>query len=217
MRGELIRVTLSKAEKTGFGLALTGLRDRNRMGAFVCGVRPNGAAHVEGSLRPSSDTPTHRYLYQAFAEVGGVVHTHSTHATAWAQAGRELPCLGTTHADHFHGPVPVTRQLTQDEVEEDYEANTGKVIVRCFGESDLSPVEMPAVLVRGHAPFTWGRSVRAAYQNAVVLEEVARSALATLQLNPELEPLVDYVLEKHYERKHGAGAYYGQKREEGDG
>jgi L-ribulose-5-phosphate 4-epimerase len=165
----------------------------------------------EGRLKPSSDTPTHRYLYQAFPEIVGVAHTHSLHATAWAQAARDLPCFGTTHADHFHGPVPVTEQLTAEEVEADYEANTGKVIVRCFAERDLSPGEMPAVLVRGHAPFTWGPSVTAAVDNAIALEAVARLALETLRLSPDLPLLPTHLLEKHFSRKHGAGAYYGQK------
>ncbi len=164
---------------------------------------------VEGELRPSSDTATHLLLYRAFAGIGGVTHTHSRYGTMFAQARREIRCLGTTHADHFYGPVPVTRALTEQEVTDDYEANTGHVIVERF--ADLDPVAMPAVLVAGHAPFTWGRSARSSVQNAVALEAVAEMAFATQLIArdaPELEP---YVLEKHYYRKHGPAAYYGQK------
>ena len=164
---------------------------------------------VEGTLKPSSDTPTHVILYRAFEKIGGIVHTHSRHATMFAQARREIPCLGTTHADHFHGLVPVTRPLTQGEVDEDYEGHTGHVIVQRFAEID--PLAMPAVLVAGHAPFAWGATVAKALDNAIALEAVAEMALGTWQLAenaPELEP---WVLEKHHQRKHGPAAYYGQK------
>jgi L-ribulose-5-phosphate 4-epimerase len=164
---------------------------------------------VEGELRPSSDTATHLLLYRAFGSIGGVTHTHSRYGTVFAQARREIRCLGTTHADHFYGPVPVTRALTEQEVTEGYEANTGHVIIERFAE--LDPIAMPAVLVAGHAPFTWGRSARSSVQNAVALEAVAEMAYATQHLTrdaPELEP---YVLEKHYHRKHGPSAYYGQQ------
>ncbi|MBM4163509.1 MAG: L-ribulose-5-phosphate 4-epimerase [Lentisphaerae bacterium] len=165
---------------------------------------------VEGALRPSSDLPTHLALYRAWPEIGGVVHTHSFHATMFAQACREIPCLGTTHADHFHGPVPVTRVLTEAEVTGDYEANTGAVIIERFCE--LAPAHVPAVLAANHGPFAWGASAREAVHNAVALEAVARMALGTLQINPGIGPIPTYVLEKHFGRKHGPNAYYGQAR-----
>jgi L-ribulose-5-phosphate 4-epimerase len=167
---------------------------------------------VEGALRPSSDTPTHLLLYRHFARwsVGGITHTHSTYATMFAQARMEIACFGTTHADHFHGPVPVTRPLTADEVEAAYEANTGHVIVERFG--DLDPEAMPAVLVAGHAPFAWGRTAPDSVKNAVALEAVAQLAMGTRSIRPDAAPLEDYVLRKHYERKHGPNAYYGQRR-----
>jgi len=165
---------------------------------------------IEGKLKPSSDTPTHLKLYRAFKEIGGVSHAHSEYATAFAQAAREIPCLGTTHADFFHGPIPVTRYLRQKEVREDYEGNTGKVIIERFAASN--PLEMPAVLVAGHGPFCWGRSPLEAVENNLILERVSKIALATLLANPEKKPLPDYILRKHYQRKHGPDAYYGQKR-----
>jgi L-ribulose-5-phosphate 4-epimerase len=165
---------------------------------------------VEGALRPSSDLPTHLALYRAWPEVGGVVHTHSFHATMFAQACREIPCLGTTHADHFHGPVPVTRVLSESEVTGDYEANTGAVIVERF--RGLAPAHVPGVLAANHGPFAWGTSAREAVHNAVALEAVARMALGTLQINPGSGPIPSYVLEKHFGRKHGPNAYYGQAR-----
>ena len=164
---------------------------------------------VEGDLRPSSDTPTHVLLYRHFDGVGGVTHTHSRYATMFAQARREIPCLGTTHADHFFGAVPVTRPLTAAEVEADYEGNTGQVIVERFAE--LDPLAMPAVLVAGHAPFTWGKDAAESLKNAVALEAVAEMALGTWRLDPQAPPLEDYALDKHYQRKHGPNAYYGQK------
>lgn len=163
----------------------------------------------DGALKPSSDTATHLKLYQAFDLIAGVVHTHSVSATAWAQAGREIPCLGTTHADTFYGPVPVTRQLTQAEIDEAYELHTGTVIIERF--QDIDPAAIPAVLVTGHAPFTWGHSAAKAVENAVVLETVAQMALQTFAANPETGTLPQMLLDKHYLRKHGANAYYGQK------
>ena len=164
---------------------------------------------VEGSLRPSSDLPTHLALYRAFAGIGAVVHTHSRHATAWAQAEREIPCFGTTHADYFHGPVPVTPPLTREEVETDYEGNTGHAIVRRF--ESLDPLAFPGVLVAGHAPFAWGRTAAEAAFHAVVLEEIAAMALETVTINPAAPPIAQHLLDKHYLRKHGPKAYYGQK------
>ncbi len=167
---------------------------------------------VGGEYRPSSDTPTHLVLYRAFERVGGIVHTHSPFATAWAQAGRELPCLGTTHADHFHGAVPVTRLLTSDEIGGDYEQRTGEVVVETFADLRLDPLEMPAVLVASHGPFAWGTDVEQAVENAIALETVAASALRTELLRPGAEPVGDDLLRRHFLRKHGPGAYYGQER-----
>jgi L-ribulose-5-phosphate 4-epimerase len=164
---------------------------------------------VDGSLKPSSDTPTHAVLYRNFNGVGGIVHTHSPRATSFAQAGRAIPCLGTTHADHFHGEVPVTRSLTQTEVESAYELKTGEVIVERF--ASLDPAAVPAVLVAGHASFTWGYDVNVAVNNAVALEAVADMALCTLTLHSNAKPLDAFLLDKHYRRKHGTDAYYGQQ------
>lgn len=165
---------------------------------------------VEGDLRPSSDTPTHVVLYRHFEGIGGITHTHSHYATAFAQARREIPCLGTTHADHFHGPVPLTRVLREAEVQKNYEANTGELIVERF--EALDPFEVPAVLVAGHAPFAWGRSVQESLDNAIALEAVAKMALVTLGLDAGSPELEEYVLDKHHRRKHGGNAYYGQER-----
>jgi L-ribulose-5-phosphate 4-epimerase len=164
---------------------------------------------VEGSLRPSSDLPTHLILYQAFAGIGGVAHTHSRAASSWAQARREIPCFGTTHADYFRGPVPVTKSLTLPAIRSDYEANTGHAIVRRFAK--LNPLHVPAVLVAGHAPFCWGKTPADAAHIAVVVEEIAAMALQTLVANPHARPISRYLHEKHFLRKHGAAAYYGQK------
>lgn len=163
---------------------------------------------VDGAMRPSSDTPTHLELYRAFAGIGGVVHTHSPHATMFAQACRPLPCLGTTHADHFRGDVPVTRALSESEVAGPYEANTGQVIIECFQGRD--PLHCPAVLVANHGPFTWGEDCHAAVTNSVVLEAVAHMAMGSLQLSPRQPPVHDYLRERHFLRKHGSNAYYGQ-------
>jgi L-ribulose-5-phosphate 4-epimerase len=164
---------------------------------------------VEGALRPSSDLPTHIVLYKAFPKIGGVAHTHSRYATAWAQAGREIPCFGTTHADYFRGAVPVTEVLKGEEIESHYEWNTGQAIVRRFAGVD--PLAMRAVLVAGHAPFCWGTCAADASHVAGMLEEVAHMAFATLAINPGAQPLSDTLREKHFLRKHGASAYYGQK------
>lgn len=164
---------------------------------------------VEGRLRPSSDLSTHAALYRAFPAIGGVAHTHSRHATAWAQAGREIPCLGTTHADYFCGAVPVTAPLQPEEIAEEYEANTGKAILRIMEGRD--PLRCPAALVAGHAPFCWGSSVAEAVHAAVIVEELAAMAWQTLTINPAARPISDALRDRHHFRKHGPGATYGQK------
>lgn len=166
---------------------------------------------VESALKPSSDAPTHLALYRAFRDIGGVTHTHSPAATAWAQAGRPIPCFGTTHADYFRGEIPVTRFLNVDETLQEYEANTGKIITEAF--EGRNPIHTPAVLTRGHGPFTWGKNAAESVHNAVVLEEIARIALSTLALSPDLSPLPAHIADKHFLRKHGPNAYYGQKNE----
>ena len=163
---------------------------------------------IDGDLRPSSDTPTHLELYRRFKDSHGITHTHSRHATQWAQACKEIPCFGTTHADHFYGAVPITSVLTQEEIEGDYELNTGKVIVRRF--ENLDPKTIPAVLVANHGPFTWGNDAHDAVKNAMILEEVAAMALGTITINPDQTAISQAILDKHYLRKHGKDAYYGQ-------
>lgn len=165
---------------------------------------------VEGELKPSSDTPTHLVLYKAFPQVGGIVHTHSPWATSWAQAGRGIPALGTTHADYFYGEIPVTRAMTREEIESAYELETGNVIVETFKDKD--PMMIPSVLVNSHAPFNWGKDPHEAVHNAVVVEEVAKMALHTYNLNPDIQPMDQALLDKHFLRKHGANAYYGQTK-----
>ncbi len=162
---------------------------------------------VEGRLKPSSDTPTHVELYKAFPSVGGIVHTHSTYATAWAQAGRDIPNIGTTHADYFSGDIPCTRDMTKEEVEGEYEKDTGIVIVERF--SQLNPVHVPGVLVKNHGPFSWGKDPDEAVHNAVVMEQVAKMAFIAYQVNPDLT-MNELLIQKHFFRKHGPGAYYGQ-------
>ncbi|MCX7983674.1 MAG: L-ribulose-5-phosphate 4-epimerase AraD [Bacteroidetes bacterium] len=165
---------------------------------------------IDGELKPSSDTPTHLELYRMFPAIGGIAHSHSTYATAFAQARVEIPCVGTTHADVFNGPVPVTRFLTKKEVETQYELNTGKVIIERF--KNLDPQSLPGVLVAGHAPFTWGSSALEAVEHMLSLERIAEMALYTLILQPTSQQLPKYILRKHFQRKHGSGAYYGQQR-----
>ncbi len=198
--------------------------DRAR-GLFV--IKPSGVAYsdltadkmvvvdlegkvVEGELNPSSDTPTHRILYRDFPGIGGITHTHSLYATWFSQAGVEFPCQGTTHADHFHGSIPVIRSLTPGEVEADYETNTGLAIVEHFRQRNLDPLAMPACLQAFHAPFTWGRDALDSVKNSIALETCAHMALGTFQLNPKIGPLPAHLLDKHYRRKHGPEAYYGQ-------
>jgi len=160
--------------------------------------------------RPSSDTPTHLHLYQQFPGVNGVVHTHSTCGTSFAQAAREIPCLGTTHADNFYGPIPTTRPMTDVEINTDYELNTGRVIVERFRTGRIDPLQVPGVVLAGHAPFAWGDSPAKAVENAIVLEFTAQMALHTFALRPDVPPISRTLLDKHYLRKHGPGAYYGQ-------
>ena len=165
---------------------------------------------IEGKLNPSSDTPTHLELYKAYPEIGGVVHTHSTYATAFAQAGRNIPAYGTTHADYFYGEVPCARSLEQEEVETEYEKNTGKVIIETFEGKDVSAI--PACLVKHHGVFAWGKDAKEAVYHATVVEEVAKMACLTERINDKAEPAENYLMDKHYNRKHGKNAYYGQKK-----
>jgi L-ribulose-5-phosphate 4-epimerase len=172
-------------------------------------------AVVQGRLNPSSDTPTHLVLYRAFQDIGGIVHTHSFYATAWAQARREIPALGTTHADYFRGPIPCTRLMTAGEIRSGYEINTGHVIVERFAK--LEPLARPGVLVANHGPFAWGRSVEEAVHHALMVEHLARLASETIRIKPAARPMQQALLEKHYCRKHGPGAYYGQADSPGPG
>ena len=198
----------------------------NREKGLVC-IKPSGVSYetmtaddmviidmdgnvVEGKYRPSSDTPTHLYLYKVFPEIGGIVHTHSTNAVAWAQAGQNITAYGTTHADAFFGDVPCARALTKDEIEEAYEHNTGVVIEEAFMGKDYNAI--PAVLVKNHGPFTWGKTPEKAVETAITLEEVAKMAIATKQVQSNTERVDQYLLDKHYNRKHGKNAYYGQKK-----
>ena len=165
---------------------------------------------IEGKYRPSSDTPTHIELYKKYPELGGVVHTHSPEATSWAQAGRSIPLYGTTHADYFYGPIPCARSLTKEEIEGEYEKNTGLVIIETFEEKGINPVYTPGVLCCNHGPFTWGKDAAEAVHNAVVLEEVAKMATKTELINPRVQSAPDTIRDKHFFRKHGENAYYGQ-------
>ena len=167
---------------------------------------------IEGDMNPSSDTKTHMVLYNAFPKVGGIVHTHSPYAVAWAQAGEELPCYGTTHADYFYGSIPCARHLTQEELDEDYERNTGVTIVETFKERGLDPKAVPAVLCFSHGPFTWGKDPAQAVYHSVVLEECAKMGIFTRMVNPNAAPAPQRMQDKHYMRKHGPNAYYGQKK-----
>ena len=228
LREEVVRVN-QEIVRAGLVVLSWGNASAADRAAGVMAIKPSGVDYarlkpedivvlaladgrvVAGKLRPSSDTPTHLHLYQQFKSIGGIVHTHSLRATAWAQAGRALPCFGTTHADHFHGAIPVARKLTKAEVAGDYELNTGVAIVDTFRKRKLDQLHVPGVLVPGHAPFAWGRTAQAALENAIVLEAVAGMALETLALAPKAPPLAARLLDKHFLRKHGPGAYYGQK------
>lgn len=165
---------------------------------------------VQGKLNPSSDTPTHLALYKAFHTIGGIVHTHSRNATSWAQAGRDIPAYGTTHADYFYGAIPCTRKLSREEIEGDYEMNTGQVIVETFQDRGLKAKEVPGVIVNSHGPFSWGKDADDAVHNSVVMEEVAMMALQAEQINSDIRPMQQELLDKHFLRKHGKNAYYGQ-------
>ncbi|MBC7784686.1 MAG: L-ribulose-5-phosphate 4-epimerase AraD [Burkholderiales bacterium] len=197
-------------------------------GAGVMAIKPSGVAYdtlnasqivvlsiktgevLEGTGRPSSDTPTHLYLYQQFEALGAVVHTHSTYGTCFAQANREIPCLGTTHCDNFYGPIPVTRHLTAEEINGEYELNAGKVIVETFRSRKIDPAQVPGVLIASHAPFAWGPTSAKAIENAIVLEFTAQMAIHTIALNPAIMQVPQVLLDKHFLRKHGPKAYYGQ-------
>lgn len=165
---------------------------------------------VDGTLNPSSDTATHLVLYRNFTEIGGIVHTHSTYATSWAQGGKAIPALGTTHADYFYGDIPCTRKLSREELQGKYEEETGKVIVECF--QNINPIHVPGVLVANHGPFSWGKDAYEAVYHGVVLEEIAKMALNTCSLSPNIKSMDQMLLDKHFLRKHGQNAYYGQKR-----
>lgn len=173
-------------------------------------VRLADGVVVEGTQKPSSDTATHLALYRSFPAIGGIVHTHSRHATIWSQAGQDLPSWGTTHADYFYGPIPCTRRMTDAEIAGDYELNTGRVIVETFESRRIDPVAVPAVLVHSHGPFAWGEDAAMAVHNAVVLEEIAYMGIFSRQLAPQLPPMQQTLLDKHFLRKHGKNAYYGQ-------
>ena len=165
---------------------------------------------IEGKYKPSSDTATHIELYKAFPEIGGIVHTHSSYATSWAQARKDIPAFGTTHADYFYGAIPCARPLTKDEIEGEYEKNTGLVIIETLKKRNINPMDIPGIIIASHGPFAWGKDAKEAVHNAVVMEELAKMAYRTIQINPEIKSVEQYLLNKHYFRKHGANAYYGQ-------
>jgi L-ribulose-5-phosphate 4-epimerase len=193
-----------------FAIKPSGIPCQDVTGDDIVVITLDEGEVVWGDNRPSSDTPTHRAIFSGMAEVGGVVHTHSRFATAWAQARTAIPCLGTTHADHFRGAVPVTRVLTDDEITGHYEANTGRVIVEMYGDDGLDPDEAPGALVASHGPFAWGRDAASAVKMAAAMEVIAELALHTLAIDPSRPPLEDALLERHFSRKHGPLAYYGQ-------
>jgi L-ribulose-5-phosphate 4-epimerase len=212
-------VTLSFGNASGIdrasGILLikpSGLPYDDLLPEHLVAVALDDGQAIGGDLRPSSDTPTHLALYRRYAEIGGVVHTHSAAAAGWAQALRAIPAFGTTHADHFRGAVPVTRRMREPEVDGDYETATGALIVETLEGAGFDALEMPAVLVASHGPFTWGRDTAEATDNAIALEAVAAMASRTVALDPDAEPIAAYLLERHFQRKHGPDAYYGQRQ-----
>ena len=202
-------VSAFDAEKGVFAIKPSGV-DYDTMTADDMVVLDLEGKVVEGTLRPSSDTKTHLELYKAYPQLGSVIHTHSKWATVWSQQMMDLPCMGTTHADFFYGTVPCTRAITQAELDEDYEMNTGKIIIETITERGIDPLEVPAILTGGHAPFVWGQNVNKALENSIVLERVAEMAWMNHLLNAQVPPLPQHILNKHYTRKHGKNAYYGQ-------
>ncbi len=202
-------VSAFDAEKGVFSIKPSGV-DYDTMTADDMVVLDLEGKVVEGTLRPSSDTKTHLELYKAYPQLGSVIHTHSKWATVWCQQMMDLPCMGTTHADFFYGTVPCTRAITQAELDEDYEMNTGKIIIETITERGIDPLEVPAILTGGHAPFVWGQNVNKALENSIVLERVAEMAWMNHLLNAQVPPLPQHILNKHYTRKHGKNAYYGQ-------
>lgn len=203
--------------KTGiFGIKPSGIEYSKLKPSDIVLVDMEGQT-VEGTLNPSSDTKTHLEIYKAWPEIGGVTHTHSPAATSLAQAGKDLPCYGTTHADHFYGTVPVCRALTPNELKEDYEKNTGIVIVKHFAENDINPYEIPGVIQLHHAPFTWGGSALKSLDNSIALETCAKMAIDSWKVSPELPVIPQYILDKHFLRKHGPGSYYGQRSNDQEG
>jgi L-ribulose-5-phosphate 4-epimerase len=232
MKHQLLKERVHRANlelvKSGLVMLTWGNASAADRDAGVMAIKPSGVPYerlgvddivvlsiqsgemVAGSGRPSSDTPTHLHLYRQFPGVGGVAHTHSTCGTSFCQALRDIPCLGTTHADNFCGPIPVTRPMTDAEIDRDYELNTGRVIVECFEKRGLDPARIPGVLVASHAPFAWGATVEQAVENAIVLEFSAQMALNSFAISPNLSAVSKTLLEKHFFRKHGPKAYYGQ-------
>ncbi len=231
LREEVLRANLDIVE-AGLVVLTWGNASGVDFGKGAMAIKPSGVAYgelkakdmvilslatgevVEGDLNPSSDTPTHLAIYRAFPTVGGIVHTHSTYATSWAQSERDIPCLGTTHADHFYGSVPVARNMKESELSA-YEAETGKVIVETFESRRLDPLDVPAILLPHHGPFAWGRNPHEAVKNAIALEQVAKMALFSFLINPNAAATPKALLDKHFKRKHGPGAYYGQESDRG--
>lgn len=229
LKQQVLKANLALVE-TGLVVLTWGNASGADRKARVIAIKPSGVSYdklatddivvlsietgevVDGRARPSSDTPTHLHLYRQFPSINGVVHTHSTYGTAFAQAKRPIPCLGTTHADNFYGEIPVTREMRPEEVSVDYELNTGKVIVERFREGGIDSANVPGVLVANHAPFTWGPTPEKAVENSIVLEFAAQMALAGLALAPDIKPIPGYLLDKHFLRKHGPNAYYGQSK-----
>ena len=197
-------------DKGIFGIKPSGIDYNDLKPSDIVLVDMDGQK-VEGNLNPSSDTKTHLELYKAWPEIGGITHTHSLSATTLAQTGKELPCYGTTHADHFYGTVPVCRALNQSELTDDYEKNTGAIIVKHFSDNNIDPIKIPAVLQLHHAPFTWGKSAMKSLENSIALEYCSKMAIDSWQSDSNLQPIPQYILDKHFLRKHGPDAYYGQK------